>query len=218
VKTNRRNFLSWLGVTSVAGAIGLPETADAQPVPLDGAYDVSWADRVAKAKARAVFDSPDIADGDALAKATMWRDEYMQVYGTPRTDIATVLVLRHMGIALAMDDTFWKRFGVGKEKKVLSPEGKEWAEGNPNLAPAPAGSTYPYETLTQFIAGGGIVLGCDLAFGFAAQRYKKDAKSDSAAARAEALKALVPGVILQPSGIFAVMRAQQAGAGYIKAS
>jgi hypothetical protein len=218
VQTNRRNFLSWLGVTSVAGAIGLPEIADAQPMPLDGSYDLSWADRVAKAKARAVFDSPDISDGEALGKATMWRDEYVQMYGTPRADIATVLVLRHVGIALAMDDTFWKRFGIGKEKKVLSPEGKEWADGNPVLAPAPAGSTEPYDTLTKFIADGGIVLGCDLAFGYAAQRYKKDAKSDTAAARAEALKALVPGVILQPSGIFAVLRAQQAGAGYIKAS
>ncbi len=101
---------------------------------------------------------------------------------------------------------------------MLSAAGKEWAEGNPILEPAPAGSTEPADTLTKFIADGGIVLGCDLAFGYAAQRYKKDPKSDSAAARAEALKALVPGVILQPSGIFAVMRAQQAGAGYIKAS
>ncbi len=97
--TNRRNFLSWLGVTSVAGAIGLPSVAEAQPAPLDGTYDLSWADRVSKATARAVFDSPDIADGEALGKAIMWRDEYVQMYGTPRAEIATVLVLRHVGIA-----------------------------------------------------------------------------------------------------------------------
>jgi hypothetical protein len=37
-------------------------------------------------------------------------------------------------------------------------------------------------------------------------------------ARKQAIGYLVPGVILQPSGVFAAVRAQEAGAAYVKAS
>jgi hypothetical protein len=46
---------------------------------------------------------------------------------------------------------------------------------------------------------------------------KADKISD-AEARTRAIGYLVPGVILQPSGVFAVTRAQEAGASYVKAS
>ena len=40
----------------------------------------------------------------------------------------------------------------------------------------------------------------------------------AAEARARAIAGIIPGVILQPSGVFAVIRAQEAGCVYIKAS
>jgi hypothetical protein len=203
---------SLLGATS--GRLGAEEPAG----PVDDSWDMSWVDRLAKAKARAVFDSPEISDGEAVWKAMMWADQYAQVYGTPRSQIVPVLVFRHMGIALAMSDSYWKRFNVGKEKKVLNAQGKEWAESNPVLLPPTAGSTDPDYSLPKFFEAGGIVLACNLAFTFAAAPYKKELKTDSAGARAAALKDLIPGVILQPSGIFAVMRAQEAGAGYMLSS
>ncbi len=135
---------------------------------MDDSWDMSWVDRLAKAKARAVFDSPEISDGEAVWKAMMWADQYAQVYGTPRSQIVPVLVFRHMGIALAMNDSYWKRFNVGKEKKVLNAQGKEWAESNPVLLPPAAGSTDPDYSLPKFFEAGGIVLACNLAFTFAA--------------------------------------------------
>ena len=41
---------------------------------------------------------------------------------------------------------------------------------------------------------------------------------DAEAARTEAISMLVPGVMLQPSGIFAVVRAQEAGAQFVRAN
>ena len=38
------------------------------------------------------------------------------------------------------------------------------------------------------------------------------------AARKQAIAALVPGVVLQPSGVFAALRAQEAGCVYLRAS
>ena len=221
--TGRREFIGWLGGTSVLGAMGAPlargEQASAHPAPLDGTWDLTWADRVEKAKFRAVFDSPDVSDGDALFRAVVWCQEYKEVYGTPRAEMAPVIVFRHRGVALAMGDDFWRRFPIGKEKKVLTPEGKEWAEANPLSAPiTDAGARVDDYNLPDFIAQGGTVLVCNLAFAQVVHRYQEALKVDSATARQEAVKGLVPGVILQPSGIFAVLRAQAAGCSYILAS
>jgi hypothetical protein len=41
---------------------------------------------------------------------------------------------------------------------------------------------------------------------------------NDADARKQAIAALVPGVILQPSGVFAALRAQEAGCLYLRAS
>ena len=221
--TRRRDFLGWLGGTSLLGALGAPVSkradAPAHPAPLDGTWDLSWADRVEKAKFRAVFDSPDLSDGDALFRAVVWCQEYKEVYGTPRTEMAPVIVFRHRGVSLAMGDEYWKRFQIGKEKKILTPEGKKWAESNPITEPVTDASVEMDDyNITDFIAQGGTVLVCNLAFAMVVQRYKEALKLDSAAAREAAIKGLIPGVILQPSGIFAVLRAQEAGCKYIMAS
>ena len=219
---SRRDYLSGLAASSVAAAVPFAPRGDpaasAHPAPVDDKWDLSWAEKVERAKFRAVFDSPDLSDGDALFRAIVWCDQYKEVYGTPRSDMAAVIVFRHRGIPLIMGDDYWKRFKVGKEKKVLTPEGKKWAEANPIMGtPADTGDAGKY-SLRRFLADGGIVLACNFAFGMVVGTYEKEDKLDSTAARQSALAAMVPGVILQPSGIFAVLRAQEAGAKYIIAS
>jgi hypothetical protein len=72
--------------------------------------------------------------------------------------------------------------------------------------------------LDKFIARGGIALGCNLAFADCVELVKSKENVSEAEARKQALAFLVPGVILQPSGVFAVIRAQEAGGTYIRAS
>ena len=220
---DRRDFLTWLGGTSLLGIVGAPprirEEPAAHPAPLDGQWDLSWVEKVERAKFRAVFDSPEINDGDALFRAIVWCDQYKEVYGTPRSDMAPVIVFRHRGIPLIMGSDYWKRFKVGKNQKVLTPEGKKWAEANPIIASPTDTSTDAMKySLGKFLADGGTVLACNFAFGMVVGRYEKEDKLDSAAARQAALSGMVPGVILQPSGIFAVLRAQEAGCKYIMGS
>ena len=62
------------------------------------------------------------------------------------------------------------------------------------------------------------MLACNLAFADCVSLVKaKDGLSDQDA-RTKALSLLVPGVILQPSGVFAAIRAQEAGCVYLRAS
>ena len=221
--TPRRDFLSWLGASGAFAAAGLPVVpparTDAHLVPATDAWDMSWCDRV-HGKLRAVFDSPEIADGDAVFRALLWRDQYREVYGTRPTDMTAVAVLRHKGIALAMNDAYWERFKIGEHAKVHTPDGKEWATASPvSTVPPGMPPAFANYTLATLLSSGGIVLACNLAFSESViGKFKADGKLSDDEARKQALAHLVPGIILQPSGVFAVLRAQQAGCSYLFAS
>jgi hypothetical protein len=62
------------------------------------------------------------------------------------------------------------------------------------------------------------VLACNLALQDCVELIKSKTGADNEAARKEAIAALVPGVILQPSGVFAAVMAQEAGCTYVKAA
>jgi len=72
--------------------------------------------------------------------------------------------------------------------------------------------------LDKFIARGGIALACNLALMDCIELIKSKENVDDATARKQAIAYMVPGVILQPSGVFAAIRAQEAGAIYLRAS
>jgi hypothetical protein len=179
---------------------------------------VSWTARVT-GKYKAVFDSPDMSDGAALVRAVAWCDQYKEVYGAERTEMSPVLVLRHSAIDLVMTDDYWARFEIGKSHKLRDANGKKWARANPlsaRSAGSAAGATkYKLET---FLESGGIVLACGWAFRFVSSHYRKAESLDAAAAMARARQDLIPGIIMQPNGIFAALRAQEAGCAYIMAS
>lgn len=223
--TKRREFLSWLGGTSMFAAAGAPVAFwshslpnPAHPAPIDDKFDVSWADRI-QGKFRAVFDSPGLSEGAALFRAMVWCDQYKAVYGTARTEMSPVLVVRHEAIHLAMDDEYWMRFKIGKQVKLKTPEGKKWAEANPiRVSPPGTPEKWANYNLEHFIGEGGIVLACNLAFAEVVDKFAKEDKLEYEPAKARAREHLVPGVILQPSGVFGVLRAEEAGCRYILAS
>jgi hypothetical protein len=143
------------------------------------------------------------------------------VYGTPRADLGAVVVLRHNGIWIAMDDAFWARYKVGELLKIIDP-----ATGNPILRnPFLGPNIYPDlppaimdQVLQKVVSAAVAVLACNLAFQDAVVWVKQHDRVEDAAARETALRHLVPGVVLQPSGVFAVLRAQEAMCHYLLAS
>jgi hypothetical protein len=220
--THRRDFLGWLGASGVMAAAGLPATlhatTDTLPRPVDDKWDMSWCDRVT-GKVRAVFDSPEVSEGAGFWRAQLWRVQHVAVYGGAVTDASSVLVIRHEAIPLAMNDAYWARFEIGKELKLRDENGKKWAKAN-MIASAPpnAKGDAAMFNIPAFINSGGIVLACNLAFSDPVARYMKEDKLSKEDARKRAIENLIPGVILQPSGVFAVQRAQQAGCHYMLAS
>jgi hypothetical protein len=218
---DRRQFLGSLG--AAAFTLGItPSFAHAaqqadHPAPISNTHDVSWANRIT-GRFRAVFDSPNMADGAAIVRATAWCDQYKEIYGVDRSAMSPVLVLRADAIELVMDDSYWARFPVGEEHKLKGPDGT-WLTVNPISAQSrPTDDRARRNTLETFIAQGGIVLACGWAIGKVVQRYRAADALAAAEARKQALARIVPGIIVQPNGIFAVLRAQEAGCHFVAAS
>lgn len=229
MSTSRRGFLGWLGSASLLGAVGAPSLVQAESRARIGAapdghvlsvaetWEMSWTSRVT-GKYKAVFDSPAASDGAALFRAVAWTEQYKEVYNVDRSDLSTVVVLRHLGFYFAMNDEFWDRYEVGRELKMRDKDGKKWAKVNPLGPTADADEKTRKYGLADFQKAGGIVLVCGWSFGGAASQIAKKENLDKDAARAKAKELLLPGMILQPNGVFAALRAQEAGCSYIDAS
>ena len=218
---DRREFLgSMLGVgmVSLVGKTGRREDGR-KSSHLPSPWDVSWTDRIT-GKHRAVFDSVEISAGLGLLRALIWMKDYGEVYGATRDELSAVVVLRHNAIWLVMDDEFWGHHKIGALTKITDSKTNRPIERNPVIGANPFGlpPALADDGLKRVLASG-TVLACNLAFTLdVVEKVKADSKLDDAKAREMALKHVVPGVILQPSGVFATLRAQEAGCQYLLAT
>jgi len=148
----------------------------------------------------------------------MWRDQYAKVFGGTKSDVTPVVVFRHEAIPLIMDDTHWEHLGVGRDLELKDSKGK-WSKTNPFSAAAPDAPARMKEfTLPAFIADGGIALACNLAFFEIISQYREKDKLSPEDAAKMAKSHILPGVIMQPSGFFAVLKAQDEGCKYMMGS
>ena len=73
-------------------------------------------------------------------------------------------------------------------------------------------------TLAWLGSHGHILLGCDLATRNYSNVIARNFKVDQRAVYEELKANLVPGLILQPTGVYAALRAQEAGCAYIRST
>jgi hypothetical protein len=227
--TNRREFLDRLAVgTATLGGLSLG--LGAMPAQLEaagleyahqGTWNTRWPDRLT-GRIRAVYDVPEVESGLGVWRASIWAAQYSQTLGIPLAECSTALVLRHNAIVLAMAPAYWEKYGVGEAMKVTHPLTGAISPRNPVLLGEADGLPQPFADfgLQGFHRRGGVTLACDLALN--ALVVPVVAQRDGVAAevaKERAIGMLAEGVILQPSGVFAVMLAQQMKqAQYIRAS
>jgi hypothetical protein len=222
---NRREFIERL--TAGAMLATVPFSGDALrafethvPRPAAEDWDVSWTAKIT-GKYRAVFDVPEIDSGYGVWRASIWAQQYMEVLKAAPTDLSSVVVLRHKGIALAMTQAFWDSYGIAKANNVMHPVTEQPTDRNPVLLSSSRGEVPAMlddVALDKYIARGGIALACNLAFDDIVQVVVKKDGGSPEAARKTALAGLIKGVILQPSGVFAALHAQDVGCKYLRAS
>jgi hypothetical protein len=220
----RRAFLQQLGLTLTAGGLavaGAPSLLSAAGTPraMTDDFDMAWMQRLT-AKHKAVFDAPDIAGGLGVIRAAVVKKQYMDTFKIPASAFNAVVVLRHDGIALAMNQAFWDAYGIAKSNNVKHPwTGEPIAKNPATLTPADGlPAMLAGADLASQIKGGTIALACNLAFADMVDLVAKADKLPEAQARTKALSMMMPGVILQPSGVFATTVAQEQGCTYVRAT
>ncbi|HEX6807328.1 MAG TPA: hypothetical protein VF118_05030 [Gemmatimonadaceae bacterium] len=228
----RRGFLAQLATVIAgvaAGTLARPARALAAEMPNarvradtsaapNTRWDLSWIDKI-RAPHRQVFDSPQIQEGDALSKASLFLAGYHEVYGTADSDVNVVIVVRHRAIPMALGSDIWARYDfIGDNTKLKDPTTGRTAKRNPFLG-VKDDDKYalisPDASLDALIARGAIVLVCNLALGGFAYQVADKTKQPVDTIKAELAHALVPGATLVPSGIFGVARAEEAGCHYL---
>jgi intracellular sulfur oxidation DsrE/DsrF family protein len=230
----RRDFLTQLAAAGLAsaGLTAIGSAAHAQPATGGSApkFDDSWTARVRSARHKAVFDAPEVQDGLGLWQAWLFRRGYREALG-PAEAAATVpvVVIRHAATVLAIDDALWAKYKLGESRKLNDPVTKKPAERNPFArplpdAPKPEGNFavmlegQPEPNIQTLLKDGAVVLACNLALENMIGAMAKRSEQTVEAVRAETHANLVPGVILQPSGVYAVIRAQEAGCVYLRST
>lgn len=221
---NRRTFLGAAAANAAALAM-LPKDLfaemprDTQTSISSDEWNLAWPAAL-KGKHRAVFDNTEPESGYGVWRASAWAGQYRDVLKASPADITPVIVLRHNAIVLAMQQAFWDKYKIGASKKVTHPLTQEPTDRNPALLEEKDGIPAPFNNagLRKQLDRGVLVLACNLALQDCVDLISKTEKVDDATARKTALGFLVPGVVLQPSGVFAVTLAQEAGATYVKAS
>lgn len=186
-------------------------------------WDDSWFGRLT-AKHKAVFDSPQIEDGLVLANAAGYINGMRDAIGAAPNDVQAVIVIRHAAIAMAFNDAMWAKYELGKDKNIKAPRSEDWVTRNPYLTGRGGGrggdaaANRAQGNLSWLSSNGHVLIGCDLATRNYAGQRARALKLEQAAVYEDFRANLVPGVILQPTGVYAALRAQEAGCAYIRST
>lgn len=215
-------------IKQVAGAAALAWTEGCAPVARMSAaprrlgsssasqWDMSWVDRIQTPR-RMAFDTSDVQAGLGLSWVSAYLAGAADAYGSTK-EVSTVLCLRHASVPIALGDNLWDRLALGDQLKLKDPTTGEVTRRNPFInfkfgdRYSPVGLD---ATLDGMIAKGTVVLACNSALSGYVGMLVHAEKLNLEEARRQVLASLVPGVILMPSGVFAVAAAQDAGCGYV---
>jgi hypothetical protein len=185
-----------------------------------GDFDLSWPTKLT-GKHKAVFDMAEVESGYGLWRGNAWVGQVQQFLSAAPSDVSLVTVLRHNAIYLAMDQAFWDKYGVGKKMNVMHPITAQATDKNPVLMGVAEGVPAPFDAaaLPEQQKRGAVYLACNLAFSLDVIPLVESTDKVTTEVATKTAKAhILPGVLLQPSGVFAATMAQEAGCQYVKAS
>jgi intracellular sulfur oxidation DsrE/DsrF family protein len=212
----RRTVVAAIGTGVVAlGAAAVARDASAK--------DTRWQPTLEKdddwmempSRHRIVFDA---TSSEGAAHALFFARNYIGVnksgYGIEHSQLATIIILRHMGTVFGYNDEIWAKYGkiLSNMSRFTDPKTKEAPTRNlydvkgygPGLANADA-------TVSE-LAGLGVHFAvCGTATQRVAAMVAAETKSDAEVIRKELASHLIPNGRIVAAGIVAVNRAQERG-------
>jgi intracellular sulfur oxidation DsrE/DsrF family protein len=217
--THRRGFLARLAAGSVAlGLSAIPSqlraaTASQSLGNARGSSPDDWLDGV-KGKHRQVLDAVSVNNGMSLVWSMVFLKTHNQASKLADKDLSAVTVLRHEAIPIAYTDDIWKKYKLGEAFDVTDPVTKKPAERNPFYHPGKGELLLPGMEVETLLARGVIFGVCNLATTVYSGMRADAIGVPKEEAYKEWVGALIPGMTLVPSGIWAVNNSQEHGCSY----
>ena len=200
---DRRGFLMQLGTFAAIPAFDPGELEVSSAAP-DGQWDTSWIQALASASYRAVFNAEDIADGAAMDYAEAFLNDFHAAHGTSDAQTRPVIVFRRLGTPMVLGDALWERYAIGDDSRIT--DGRTHAPAKRNI----------YKGHIEKLRERGLIsLVCSIALGNWSSRAARRSNRKLEDVLADAKANLIPGTIIVPSGIYALIRAQNAGCAFM---
>ena len=130
-------------------------------------------------------------------------------------DISAMVVVRHMGVGIGLQDAIWKKYALGSMFKVNDPATKAPATRN-IFFKSKAGDMMNIEASADKLLANGVVIGiCGLALKVFSGMAATGAGVKPDTAFAEWQAGIIPGAYILPSGVLGVTKAQEVGCTYV---
>lgn len=210
----RREFVGTLTASAATLLAGISSSSFAKPADPALVNDAeAWMKKI-KGKHRIIYDAPEPHAGFPI----IWSWVYYQTNnqtGAPDTDVTALVVLRHNGIPIAMEDRLWEKYKFGEVFKIDDNNTKAAALRNPFYEPQGADFPMPViEGVKKLQSRGAMFCVCDLALTVYSGMVAKSMNQNPEEVKKDWVSGLLPGVQVVPSGVWAVGRAQENGCGY----
>lgn len=219
---DRRAFLTQLATGSAALAAGglathfTASAAQAESVAAADEFSEAWLGRLT-GKHRQFFDAITVNGGFALAFAMNFLNSNNDTYKLPDNKLSAVVGLRHFSVPLAFTDDIWKRYKLGEFAELKDPATKAPSTRNFFYHPHDGDLLFPAMAIDKLFARGVQLTCCNVALTVLSGLLAKNAGVTPEVAKKEWVAGLIPGVVLVPSGVLAVNRAQEKGCTYCNA-
>jgi hypothetical protein len=211
--TARRGFLG--RIAAAAAAVGMsgavPSRLAAETTSPDTSTDAAldaWFGKI-KGKHRVVFDVPEPNSG----MGAIWPRVYLDTMkATYPGDATAVVILRHAGLPLSMNDALWAKYNLGAMFNINDGS----APATKNIYAKITNLPLPGIGIAELLNSGQVLVGaCDVALTVYSSAAAQKMNMAPADVKKEWIAGLLPGVQVVPSGVLGVARAQELGCNYI---
>ena len=208
--TARRGFLGRLAAAAAAAGLStaVPSALNAEPInepSADPALD-AWFGKI-KGKHKIVFDVPEPNSGFGA----IWPRIYLNTMkATYPGDATAVVILRHGGIPLGMNDALWAKYKLGEQFSIKEGD----VPATKNIYANITGLPIPGLGIAELMKSGVLVGLCDVALTVYSSGAATKMGMQPDAVKKEWIAGLLPGVQIVPSGVLGVAHAQELGCVY----
>lgn len=211
---SRREFVGTLTASAATLLAGISTTSFAKPADPVMVNDAeAWFKKI-KGKHRIIYDASEPHNGLPI----IWSWAFYQTNnqtGSPDNDLTALVVLRHNGIPIAMEDRLWEKYKFGETFKIDDNNTKAPAIRNPFYEPQGADFPMPgIDGVKKLQARGGMFCVCDLALTVYSSMVAKNMNLNPEEVKKDWVSGILPGVQIVPSGVWAIGRAQENGCAY----